>query len=114
MRHPEPIAKAWVNYVVLAIAMIFEGAAWYFAFREFSRAKGKWDTSRRSSAERIPRCSFVLFEDSAAMLGLAVAFVGIFIGQVTGNPIFDGLASVIIGLISAAPLCGSPSRRRAC
>jgi divalent metal cation (Fe/Co/Zn/Cd) transporter len=46
-----------------------------------------------------PTLFVVLFEDSAAMLGLIVAFLGIFLGQVTGNPYFDGAASVIIGLI---------------
>jgi divalent metal cation (Fe/Co/Zn/Cd) transporter len=41
----------------------------------------------------------VLFEDSAAMLGLLVALVGIALGQITGNPYFDGIASVVIGLV---------------
>ncbi len=44
----------------------------------------------------------VLFEDSAAMLGLMVAFLGILLGHLTGNLYFDGLASVVIGLILAA------------
>jgi divalent metal cation (Fe/Co/Zn/Cd) transporter len=43
----------------------------------------------------------VLFEDSAAMLGIIVAFVGILLSQLTGNPLYDGAASVIIGLILA-------------
>jgi divalent metal cation (Fe/Co/Zn/Cd) transporter len=49
-----------------------------------------------------PTFFVVLFEDSAAMLGLIVAFVGVWLGEVTGNPIFDGIASTIIGLILGA------------
>jgi divalent metal cation (Fe/Co/Zn/Cd) transporter len=43
----------------------------------------------------------VLFEDSAAMLGILVAFLGILLSQITGNPYYDGIASVVIGLILA-------------
>ena len=42
LQHPEPISSPIVNYVVLGLAMIFEGAAWWFAFREFNKVKGKW------------------------------------------------------------------------
>jgi len=48
-----------------------------------------------------PSILVVLFEDSAALIGLVVAFVGIFLGQVTGIVYFDGAASIIIGLILA-------------
>ncbi|MCU7813406.1 MAG: cation diffusion facilitator family transporter [Candidatus Thiodiazotropha sp. (ex Notomyrtea botanica)] len=97
--HPEPIENPLINYIVLGLAMVFEGAAWLFAFREFSRAKGKWGYVEAIQRAKDPSIFVVLFEDSAAMLGLMVAFTGVALTQLTGNLLFDGLASVIIGLI---------------
>ena len=96
---PQPIEDPFVNYLVLGAAMLFEGAAWYFAFSEFTRAKGKWGYIEAVQKGKDPTMFVVLFEDSAAMLGLIVAFLGIWVGQVTGNPYLDGAASVVIGLI---------------
>ncbi|MCP4387628.1 MAG: cation transporter [Gammaproteobacteria bacterium] len=99
IQHPEPISNPMVNYIVLGLAMIFEGAAWYFAFREFSRVKGRWGYLEAIQRAKDPSIFVVLFEDSAAMLGLLVAFIGVLLTQTTGILIFDGIASVIIGLI---------------
>jgi cation diffusion facilitator family transporter len=99
IQHPEPISNPMVNYIVLGLAMIFEGAAWYFAFREFSRVKGRWGYLEAIQRAKDPSIFVVLFEDSAAMLGLMVAFIGVVLTQYTGILIFDGIASVIIGLI---------------
>jgi len=96
---PKPIQNPSINYFVLALAMAFEGAAWYFAFREFSRAKGKWGYIEAVQRGKDPSMFVVLFEDSAAMLGLIVAGLGIFLSQITGILYFDGIASIIIGLI---------------
>ncbi len=81
------------------MAMVFEGAAWYFAFNEFTKAKGKWGYIEAVQRGKDPTMFVVLFEDSAAMLGLMVAFLGIWLSQTTGILIFDGISSVIIGLI---------------
>jgi cation diffusion facilitator family transporter len=97
--HPEAIENPMVNYLVLALAMLFEGAAWIFAFREFSRAKGKWGYLEAIQRAKDPSIFVVLFEDTAAMLGLMVAFAGVALTQLTGQLWFDGVASVIIGLI---------------
>ena len=97
--HPEVISNPSVNYIVLGFAMLFEGAAWYFAFNEFSKAKGKWGYVEAVQRGKDPTLFVVLFEDSAAMLGLVVAFLGVYLSQVTGIAEFDGIASVIIGLI---------------
>jgi cation diffusion facilitator family transporter len=96
---PHPVENVHVNYIVLGFAMIFEGGAWYFAFKEFGRVKGGRGYIEAVQQGKDPTFFVVLFEDSAAMLGLAVAFVGVWLGDVTGNPIFDGIASIIIGLI---------------
>ncbi|MES9851608.1 MAG: cation diffusion facilitator family transporter [Candidatus Thiodiazotropha sp. L084R] len=99
IQHPEPISSPIINYVVLGLAMVFEGAAWVFAFREFSKVKGKWGYMEAVQRAKDPSVFVVLFEDSAAMLGLIVAFLGVLLAQLTGIPFFDGLASVVIGLI---------------
>ncbi len=97
--HPQPVENPVVNYIVLGLALIFEGGAWYFAFREFSRAKGKWSYVQAVQRGKDPTIFMVLFEDSAAVLGLVVAFLGIWLGQLTGIVYLDGVATVIIGLI---------------
>ncbi len=99
IQHPEPISNPMVNYIVLGLALVFEGAAWVFAFREFSRTKGRWGYLEAIQRAKDPSIFVVLFEDSAAILGLIVAFAGVWISQATGILIFDGIASVIIGLI---------------
>ena len=99
LMHPAPITNPYVNYIVLFLAMLFEGAALYFALTEFTRAKGKWSYLEAVQKGKDPTNFVVLFEDSAAMLGLLVAFLGVFLTQVTGNLLFDGLASIVIGLI---------------
>ena len=97
--HPEPIESPYINYIVLSLAIVFEGAALYFALTEFTRAKGKWGYLEAVQKGKDPTTFVVLFEDSAAILGLLVAFLGVFLSQVTGNLIYDGLASIVIGLI---------------
>lgn len=97
--HPTPTVNPMINYIVLSAAMVFEGVAWWFAFKEFRKRKGQLGYLDAIHHSKDPTVFVVLFEDSAALLGLAVAFIGIALGQVTGNPIYDGVASVVIGLI---------------
>jgi len=99
LQHPKAIDKPFINYVVLGLAMLFEGAAWLFALREFTRAKGKWGYIEAVQRGKDPSLFVVLFEDTAAMLGLMVAFAGVALADMTGILYFDGVASVIIGLI---------------
>ncbi|MEE9238453.1 MAG: cation diffusion facilitator family transporter [Thermodesulfobacteriota bacterium] len=99
--HPKPITTPYINYIVIGFAMMFEGFAWYFAFKEFTKSKGKWSYIMAVQRGKDPSIFVVLFEDSAALIGLVVAFLGIFLGQVTGIVYFDGAASIIIGLILA-------------
>ncbi len=99
--NPRPITTPYVNYIVIGFAMIFEGLAWYFAFKEFTKSKGKWSYITAVQRAKDPSIFVVLFEDSAALIGLVVAFLGIYLGQITGIVYFDGAASIIIGLILA-------------
>ena len=98
---PSPVDNFLVNYIVLLLALIFEGAAWFFALKEFRKAKGQWGYFEAVQRGKDPSMFVVLFEDSAAMLGLIVALLATFLTQVTGNLYFDGIASIVIGLILA-------------
>ena len=96
---PVPIENPLINYIVLGFALIFEGGAWFFAFKEFRKIKGKWSFLQAVQRGKDPTIFMVLFEDSAAVLGLLVAFLGIWLGQLTGMVYLDGIATFIIGLI---------------
>jgi cation diffusion facilitator family transporter len=99
--NPAPLDNILVIYIVLGLAMVFEGAAWFFALKEFKRAKGKWGYFEAVQRGKDPSIFVVLFEDSAAMLGLMVALFATILTQITGNLYFDGIASIIIGFILA-------------
>lgn len=98
---PHPIQNPMTNYIVLGLAMVFEAFAWYFAWKEFRKIKGEQGYYEAVRKEKDPTTFVVLFEDSAAMLGLIVAFVGIWLGDVTGYLLWDGIASIVIGVILA-------------
>lgn len=99
---PREIQRPFVNYIVLGFAMLFEGGAWCVAFREFRRRKGaKQGYFEAVQLSKDPTVFTVLFEDSAAMLGLLAALIGLLLVQATGDPVFDALASIVIGVILA-------------
>jgi cation diffusion facilitator family transporter len=101
IQHPGPIEGATIAYVVLGISFVLEGGSWLTAVREFRRTQGNqgwWQAVRRS---KDPSTFIVLFEDSAAMFGLVVAGLGIFLTHWTMNPVWDGAASVLIGIALA-------------
>ncbi len=99
--HPSPIEHAFVNYIVLSIAFVFEAGAWWVAFREFKRLKGPGGYFEAAQISKDPALFTVLFEDSAALLGIIVAFIGIALGEATRLEWMDGAASVLIGVILA-------------
>jgi cation diffusion facilitator family transporter len=101
LEHPEQIDNPIVNYVVLALAMVFEGYALAVAYKEFRVLYGETPIWRAIKDSKDPTTFTVLFEDSAAMLGLVVAMVGVFLADQLQMPLFDGLASVVVGLILA-------------
>lgn len=101
LRNPAPIENAYVNYIVLSVAFVFEAAAWWVAFREFNRVKGTLSYFKAIRVSKDPVVFTVLFEDTAAMLGIVVAFAGIWFSQMTGEIWMDAAASVVIGVILA-------------
>lgn len=101
IRHPEPITSPYVNYIVLVLAMAFEGVAWTIAFREFRKTANHASYFASLRASKDPAIFTVLLEDTAAMLGLVVALIGVVLAELLGMPVLDGVASVIIGVILA-------------
>ena len=101
IREPHQVEDAWINYIVLALGMVFEGAVWLIALRAFraEQGEGGWIAAIRASKDST--VFTVLFEDSAALLGLITAFIGIVMSQALDMPVLDGVASVVIGVILA-------------
>jgi cation diffusion facilitator family transporter len=98
---PEPMENVVVNYVVLGLSAIFEGISWTVAMRQFRAAKGDLGFLAAARRSKDPTTFTVLFEDSAALLGIALAAIGIFAAQRLGIPELDGAASIAIGLVLA-------------
>lgn len=99
---PHPVTDIYINYIVLGIAVIFEGAAWMIAFREFRATQKHPGLLKSVLKSKDPTVFTVLFEDTAALLGLMVALGGLFIGEMLEIPELDGVASLLIGVILAA------------
>ena len=100
--HPVEITNPMLNYLVLGFAMLIEGYVFFIAIKEFNKTRGERGYLEAIQTGKDPGLFVVLLEDAAAMTGLVVATLGIALSQVTGNYVFDGIASVIIGLILAA------------
>jgi cation diffusion facilitator family transporter len=96
---PEPLTDPIWNYIVLGSSLIFTGASWFLAFKEFSRTQIKKNIWQAVKESKDPATFTVLFEDTADILGLLVAFIGVYHGHKLNNPYIDGGASVVIGLI---------------
>jgi cation diffusion facilitator family transporter len=101
IRTPHPVENPWVNYLVLGLALVFEGAVWIVALRAFRQVKGKLSWLRAVRQSKDPTVFTVLFEDTAAVLGLLVALIGLLLGQFLDMPVLDGVASLLIGIILA-------------
>jgi cation diffusion facilitator family transporter len=99
--HPEPLTSLVVVYAVLGASFVFEGVSWLKAFRQL-RSEAK-DASEGTVDHLLttaePAAKTVAFEDTAALIGIVVAAVGVTLHYVTGHAIWDGAASIAIGLL---------------
>src|ERR1041385_4406756 len=102
IREPVRIADPVVNYVVLAISFVFESATFVIALKAFNKTRGTLGLIEAATASKDPPSYLVLFEDSAATLGIIIAFAGTLGAQVLDMPVLDGMASIGIGVLLAA------------
>ena len=98
-QHPRPLTNFGWNYLVLTLAMLFEGSALRVALREFNKTRGSKPFFRALKDSKDSAILAVVIEDTAALLGLAIAFLSVFLGQLTGWEYFDGIGSVLIGIL---------------
>ena len=101
MHAPAPVERAGIVYAVLALSFAFEGVSWLVSLRAFRGAKGElgyWQAFRRS---KDPPTFMVLLEDSAALIGIAIAAAGTLAADALALPWIDGLASILIGAVLA-------------
>ena len=102
IRHVAPEAvtsNPTLNYIVLALSALIEGWSFSVGFREFNKFRGKLSPWRYIRSAKDPSTYTVVLEDSAALLGLTFAFLGVFFGHLFKNPYLDGVASKVIGLL---------------
>ena len=101
IRAPEPIDNPWVNYVVLGLAVLFEGGSWWVALKAFNQERAGRPLLRSVQDSKDPTIFTVLFEDTAALTGLVIALIGVVASQALDLPMIDGVASVAIGVVLA-------------
>lgn len=99
MLDPEPIRNVGVTYLVLGLSIVFEGFSWSVALKEFRVTKGAMGYFQAVRESKDPSVFTVLFEDTAALLGLVIALVGIVASQLLDMPALDGLASIGIAVV---------------
>jgi len=97
--HPAHLATAYINYIVLGLSALFEGMSFTVAWRAFKQNRGRRSIIAAIHRGKDPSLFTVVFEDSAALAGLFVAFVGVLLSNLLNKPRLDGTASVVIGLI---------------
>lgn len=114
LQNPESVVNPTANYIILGVSVLFEGTSWFIAFKRLRSArysqKGRFFQSLRRSKD--PGTFVILFEDTAALLGLIIAALGVFLSTYFNNPALDAYASMAIGVILAivAVLLANESR----
>ncbi|GAA4508272.1 cation diffusion facilitator family transporter [Hymenobacter ginsengisoli] len=99
LRHPAPLSSPTWNYVVLAVAFALDGSSFLVARRTFNAQRGKQPFWSAFRASKDPSVFVVLFEDASDLLGLFIAFLGVFLSHWLNRPELDGVASLLIGLL---------------
>ena len=99
IRHPHTITHVFWSYATLALSACFESYSLAIGIREFREAEGVLPSWRAIHRSKDPTTFTVIFEDSAALLGLLAAFLGTLFDQLFHWPLADGIASVVIGAI---------------
>jgi len=99
IQHPEPIGDPTISYIVLTLAIIFESFALFLAVKSFNKVRRGKNFLKAIQTSKDPASFAVILEDTAALVGLLVAMLGVFLSHYLGEPIYDGIASVVIGVL---------------
>jgi len=102
IKHPQPISDPFWNYIVLGVAMLFNGVSFAVAWREFGKERNGRSVFRTIREAKDPSVFTIVFEDAADVVGLILAFLGVFLGHHYNNPTIDGIASIAIGVLLTA------------
>ena len=99
--NPEPVQHLAASYIVLGLSALFDGTTWWLALRNFRGERRYSDLLNAIRESKDPPSFMVLFEDSAALAGILVAFASIYLSVRLDLPVLDGVGSILIGLILA-------------
>ena len=99
IRAPEPTTNHLMNFVVYGVSAVFEGISWWLGWSAFKRLRGDRPIFAAVEASKDPPSFMVLLEDSAALVGLAIAAIATALGMVLNAPWLDGAASILIGIV---------------
>src|SRR3954471_15117462 len=97
----EPEGSPTISYIILAVSFILEGTSLLKAVRQVRGAARERNIGSRQYLQHTTDTTVkaVTFEDSAALVGLVLAALGLFLEQITGNPVWDGVAAILIGVL---------------
>ena len=99
VQHPEALDSPIVAFVILGLAMVFEGFALRTAIRHARPHRGNLTWPQYIRRSRSPELPVLLMEDSAALIGLSFAFIGVALAEITGDPVWDGIGTLGIGAL---------------
>jgi cation diffusion facilitator family transporter len=102
IREPVRINDPFVNYIVLGLSFVFEGATFWIALKEFNKTRGTLGYIEAVHLSKDPPSFLVLFEDSAALIGIVIALFGTLAADKLAMPVLDGVASIGIGVVLTA------------
>jgi len=99
LQHPEELSRIWIAIVVLVLAIVLEGSSLYGALREIKKLRGARPFREWLKHTRNSELVVVLGEDIGAQLGLLLALGFLIVAAITGNPIYDAMGSICIGVV---------------
>ncbi len=99
LQHPEPLSMIWVAIGVLVLALFLEGSSLYGAWREIGKIRGDRPFREWLKHTRNSELVVVLGEDVGAQLGLLIALGFLVLAAITGNPVYDAMGSIAIGVV---------------
>ena len=102
VQEPHFLGSAAWSYAILALSFLFEGTALFISLKEFRKVQGGLSVWKAIQKSKDPSTFTVIFEDTAAVLGLIAATLGIFLSSALHRPQLDGVASIVIGVILIA------------